>query len=182
MPHPGGIVPRFERLSVEPADDRLAAEMRAVYLSPDVPAYLDSTAKQLLADGRQTFRALDLERKSFVIEDRDLHLFLWRGSQAIAVFGAALAMAGLAAEVHDFGVTIEKTSLTEIRSILAKLGAMASIDPADMAAFVKNINAGKFRDFVPEGLARGQWAKQNASVVKAVPAAAQGVFASLSDQ
>jgi len=182
LPHPGGIIPRFERLSVEPADDRLAAEMRAVYLSLDVPAYLDSTAKQLLAEGRETFRALDLERKSFVIEDRDLHLFLWRGSQAVAVFGAALAMAGLAAEVHDFGATLEKTSLTEIRPILAKLGAMASIDPSDMAAFVKNINAGKFRDFVPEGLARAQWAKQNASVIKTVPAAAQSVFVSLSDQ
>ena len=182
MPHPGGIVPRFERLGVEPADDRLAAEMRAVYLSPDVPAYLDTTAKLLLAEGRETFRALDLDRKSFVIEDRDLHLFLWRGSQAVAVFGAALAMAGLAAEVHDFGVTLEKTSPTEIQPILAKLGKMTSIDPGDMAAFVSNIKVGKFRDFVPEGLARGQWAKQNASVVKSIPAVAQGVFASLSDQ
>jgi ATP-dependent Lhr-like helicase len=176
LPHPGGIVPRFERVGVEPADDRLAAEMRAVYLSSDVPAYLDAKAKELLAGGRQTFRELDLKRKAFVTEDRDLHIFLWRGSQATAVFGTALAMAGLAAEVHDFGITLEKTGLTEIKQILAKLGAMASIDPADMAAFVKNINAGKYRDFVPEDLARGQWARQNASVVRAVPAMAQGVF------
>jgi ATP-dependent helicase Lhr and Lhr-like helicase len=174
-PHPGGVVPRFERVSVEPADDRLAAEMREVYLSLDVPAYLDAKAKELLADGRQTFRALDLERKSLVTEDRDMHVFLWRGSQVTAVFGAALAMAGLPAEVHDFGVTLEKTGLNEIKPILARLGGMASIDPADMAAFVKNINAGKFRDFVPEDLARNQWAQQNASVVKAVPAMVQAV-------
>ena len=177
MPHPGGIVPRFERLSVEPADDRLAAEMRAVYLSADVPAYLDSTAQQLLANGRQAFRSLNLERESFVTEGRELHVFLWRGSQATAVFGAALAMAGLTAEVHDFGVTVEKTGLDEIKPILTKLGAFASIDPADMAVFVKNINAGKFRDFVPEGLARSQWAQQNASVVIAVPTMAQDILA-----
>jgi ATP-dependent Lhr-like helicase len=117
-----------------------------------------------------------------VTENSDLHLFLWRGSQEVAVFGVALSMAGLAAEVHDFGVTLEKTSPTEIQPILAKLGEMTSIDPGDMAAFVSNIKVGKFRDFVPEGLARGQWAKQNASVVKSIPAVAQGVFASLSDQ
>jgi ATP-dependent Lhr-like helicase len=149
--------------------------MLYAYLSLDVPAYLDAKAKELLADGRQTFRALDLERKSLVTEDRDMHVFLWRGSQVTAVFGAALAMAGLPAEVHDFGVTLEKTGLNEIKPILARLGGMASIDPADMAAFVKNINAGKFRDFVPEDLARNQWAQQNASVVKAVPAMVQAV-------
>jgi ATP-dependent Lhr-like helicase len=176
LPHPGGIVPRFERVGVEPADDRLAAEMRAVYLSSDVPAYLDAKAKELLASGRQKFRELDLERKAFVTEDRDLHIFLWRGSQATAVFGAALAMAGLAAEVHDFGVTLEKTSPTEIQPVLATLGAMASINPADMAAFVKNINAGKFRDLVPEDLARDQWARQNAFVVRSVPAMARGAL------
>ena len=175
-PHPGGVVPRFERVSVEPADDRLAAEMRAVYLSSDVPAYLDAKAKELLADGRETFRALGLEQESFLTEDRDVHVFLWRGSQATAVFGAALAMAGLAVEVHDFGVTLEKTGLTEILPILAKLGAMASIDPADMAAFVQNINAGKYRDFVPDGLARSQWACQNAPVVSRIPEIARGAL------
>jgi ATP-dependent Lhr-like helicase len=181
-PHPGGVVPRFERVSVEPADDRLAAEMRAVYLSSDVPAYLDTKAKELLADGRETFRTLDLEQESFVTEDRDLHVFLWRGSQATAVFGAALAMAGPAAEVHDFGVTLEKTGLNEILPILTKLGAMASIDPSDMAEFVQNINAGKYRDFVPDGLARSQWARQNALVVSRIPEIARGVLASNSTQ
>jgi ATP-dependent helicase Lhr and Lhr-like helicase len=141
-----------------------------------LPAYLDAKATELLADGRETFRALGLEQESFVTEDRDLHVFLWRGSQATAVFGAALAMAGLAAEVHDFGVTLEKTGLNEILPILAKLGTMSSIDPSDMAAFVQNINAGKYRDFVPDGLARNQWVRQNALVVSRIPELARGVL------
>jgi ATP-dependent Lhr-like helicase len=182
LPHPGGIVPRFERVGVEPADDRLAAEMRAVYLSSDIPTYLDAKAKELLASGRQKFRELDLERKAFVTEDRNLHIFLWRGSQGTAVFGTALAMAGLAAEVHDFGVTLEKTSPSEIQPILATLGALVSIDPADMAAFVKNINAGKFRNFVPLALARNEWARQNTLVAKAVPSMARGILVHHNDQ
>jgi hypothetical protein len=56
--------------------------------------YLDDKAQELLGEGRETFRQLKLERQSLVPENRDVHIFLWRGSQATAVFSAALAMAG----------------------------------------------------------------------------------------
>ncbi|HEY5131256.1 MAG TPA: DEAD/DEAH box helicase [Bradyrhizobium sp.] len=171
-PHAGGVVPKFERANVEPAHDRLAAEMRAVYLVDDVPPYLDTAARELLAEGRDVFRSLKLDQRSLVEEERDLHVFLWRGSQANAVFGAALGMAGLPAEVHDFGVTIPKTALEEGAPLLRKLGNLQSLTADDVAGFVANIHAGKFAEFVPDALARVQWARQNSDVVKEIPAMA----------
>lgn len=79
-PHPGGMVPRFERSDGERLHDRLAAEMRQGYLSKDEPAYLDDKGRELLAEGREMFRALDLETKTFIQEEKDLHVFLWCGS------------------------------------------------------------------------------------------------------
>jgi ATP-dependent Lhr-like helicase len=172
-PHAGGVVPKFERANVEPAHDRLAAEMRGVYLADDVPPYLDMAARELLAEGRDVFRSLKLDQRSLVEEERDLHVFLWRGSQANAVFGAALGMAGLPAEVHDFGVTIPKTTLEEGAPLLRKLGNMQSLTADDVAGFVANIRVGKFAEFVPDALARAQWARQNADVVKEIPAMAR---------
>lgn len=169
LPHSGGVVPKFERSNIEPAHDRLAAEMRTVYLASDVPPYLDTTAKELLAEGRSTFRELNLSVKSLVEEDRDLHVFLWRGSQANAVFGASLAMAGLPAESHDFGVTIPKITLAEGEPLLRKLGSLETLTSSAVADFVENIRVGKFADFVPEPLAKAQWARQNADVVKEIP-------------
>ena len=107
--------------------------------------------------------------KSLVEEDRDLHVFLWRGSQANAVFGATLAMAGLPAEPHDFGVTIPKTTLVEGEPLLRKLWKMESLTSTEVADFVENIRVGKFADFVPESLVRAQWARQNADLVKEIP-------------
>jgi ATP-dependent helicase Lhr and Lhr-like helicase len=107
-----------------------------------------------------------------VEEERDLHVFLWRGSQANAVFGAALAMAGHSAEIHDFGVTIPKTTMDEGILLLRTLGNMGSLTSADVAEFVANIRVGKFADFVPDALARAQWAQQNADIVKQTPALA----------
>jgi ATP-dependent Lhr-like helicase len=171
-PHAGGVVPKFERANLEPAHDRLAAEMRAVYLASDVPPYLDTAAQDLLAEGRSTFLDLDLARRSLIEDDRDLHVFLWRGSQANAVFAAALAMADMPAEAHDFGVTMPKTTLEEGGRLLGKLGGMESLTSADVAAFVQNIRVGKFAEFVPDALARAQWARQNSDVVKEIAAMA----------
>jgi ATP-dependent Lhr-like helicase len=164
-PHPGGVVPRFERADGERLHDRLAAEMRQVYLSFDEPAYLDDKGRALLAEGREMFRALGLETTTFVQEEKDLHVFLWRGSQATAVFGAAAAMVGLPGEVHDFGLTLPKTSSPEARTVLMRLADADSIDATEVAAFVQNIAAGKFREQVPEHLARSLWARQNTSEI-----------------
>ena len=174
-PHPGGVVPRFEPSGGEPAHDRLIAEMRAVYLAQDVPSYLDDKAQELLAEGRETFRQLKLERQSLVAENRDVHIFLWKGSQATAVFSAALAMAGLKSGVHDLGVSVSKIKGSELVPILQKLTGMGAIDPATVAEFVANIQAGKFREVVPEGLARALWARRNAAVVGGIASMAENL-------
>jgi ATP-dependent helicase Lhr and Lhr-like helicase len=164
-PHPGGVVPRFERADGERLHDRLAAEMRQVYLSSDEPAYLDDKGLALLAEGRKMFQSLGLETTTFVQEEKDLHVFLWRGSQATAVFGAAAAMAGLPGAVHDLGLTLAKTSSPEALTKLKRLADADSIDATEVAGFVQNIATGKFREQVPEHLARSLWARQNTSEI-----------------
>jgi ATP-dependent Lhr-like helicase len=113
-----------------------------------------------------------------VAENRDVHVFLWRGSQATAVFSAALAMAGLASGVHDLGVSVSKIEESQLIPILKKLAGMGAIDPAIVAEFVANIQAGKFREVVPEDLARAMWAKRNSDVVDGINSMAGALSAS----
>ncbi len=167
-PHPGGVVPRFEPAGGERLHDRLAAEMRKVYLSSEVPTYLDERGRALLAEGREMFRKLDLETRTCVQEERDLHLFLWRGSQATAVFGAAAAMSGLKGQVHDLGVTLAKTSVAEAMPRLKQLAKDGVVEPAKISAFVENIVAGKFREQVPQPLARSLWVRQNTAEISTI--------------
>jgi ATP-dependent helicase Lhr and Lhr-like helicase len=168
-PHPGGVVPRFERADGERLHDRLAAEMRAVYLSSDEPPYLDDKAKEFLAEGRETFRELALETRRLVEEENDLHIFLWHGSAMTAVFGAATAMVGLPAHVHDLGLTLTKTNAREVIEKLKRFTRGGSVRTAEISAFVENVAAGKFRDQVPESLARGLWAAQHEIETSKIP-------------
>ena len=71
--------------------------------------------------------------------------------------------------------TLAKTTANEIMPIVGKLGQMGEIDPADVAAFVKNIKAGKFREAVPEELARSMWASQNGSAMSGISAIARSL-------
>jgi len=177
VPHPGGVVPKFERGSIEPVRDRLAAEIRAAYMADDMPTWLDAKAAELLGEGREMFRALRLAATSFVAEEHDLHVFLWKGSQTNAVFGAAFAMAGYAAEAHDFGVTLPKTTKDQAVSVIERLSLMESLPPDDVAGFVENIRMGKFAEYAPEPLLRAQWARQNASIIGRIPTIARETFA-----
>jgi hypothetical protein len=87
-------------------------------------------------------------------------------------------MAGLAAESHDFGVTTPKTTANEGAGLIRKLADLEALTSADVAEFIQNIGAGKFASFVPEVMARGQWARQNAAIVKQIPSMASSVVAS----
>jgi ATP-dependent Lhr-like helicase len=123
----------------------------------------------LLQEGRNTFQSLQLDKTFLLREERDLHVFLWKGSQTNAVFGAAFAMAGFAAEAHDFGITLTQTTKQEALSVVQRLSATGSVSPDEVAAFVENIRVGKFAELVPEPLLRSQWARHNAHIVRAIP-------------
>jgi ATP-dependent Lhr-like helicase len=166
--HTGGVVPKFERTSFEQAHDRLSQEMFAVYRNRDVPTYLDQQAQEALADGRETFEMKGIDKRPILQEERDLHIFTWRGSLMNSVFGAVLAMAGFEPEPHDFGLILPKTTEDGFDKVLAQIAGM-TLEPLDVASFVGNIQSGKFAEFVPRPVGERLWVRQNAELVAQVP-------------
>ncbi|WP_334419034.1 MULTISPECIES: hypothetical protein [unclassified Bradyrhizobium] len=111
---------------------------------------------------------LKLETTTFVQEERDLHVFLWRGSQTTAVFGASAAMAGLPGQVHDLGLTLTQTNATEARPKLKALATEGEVDQVRLSGFVKDVAAGKFKDQVPGPLARSLWVRRNTAEINTI--------------
>ncbi|MGT2504757.1 hypothetical protein ACVOMS_35815 (plasmid) [Bradyrhizobium guangxiense] len=85
-------------------------------------------------------------------------------------------MAGLQPGVHELGVTVSKIKESELRPILSKLTETRNIDAHDVSDFVANIKVGKFREQVPENLARSLWARQNGDKVTEIPAMAAALI------
>ncbi|RAH95950.1 DEAD/DEAH box helicase [Acuticoccus sediminis] len=171
-PHPSGRLPKFDRLSVEGIHDRLATEMRTVWMASDAPAYLDQVAAEFLREGRAAFRELSLETKRIVPAASDTHVLLWRGAAFSSTFAVALTSAGLECEVHDFGVTIADTSPVEAAAILGQMAAAPPPNADDLSEFVGNLKTAKFDEYVPDSLLRALWARSNQPLCQQIPATA----------
>lgn len=165
--HPAGKLPRFDRLSVEPIHDRLAAEMRSVYLDGDVPNYLDNVAAGLLVEGRAAFAEYGLGDTDLIAAGADTHVLLWRGTAMTNVVAVALSAAGLDCEAHDLGVTLPDTTPDEAAQILRQLSR--PIDAGALSTFVRTLEEAKYDEFAPTELLRDLWARSNARLIAALP-------------
>ncbi len=159
VPHPAGILPRFEPATGEPIHDRLAAEMRAVYLDDDEPAYLDAAARGFLDEGRRTFRAIGLERSFLVPSGADLHVVLWNGSVMNGLLAVFLTSLGLECETTDLSVTVADCDEAQLRAALSNTGPCPPMDM--LAADVENLRTAKLDEHVPEALLRRLWARRH---------------------
>lgn len=168
-PHQGGKIPKFERLYAEEAHDRLIAEMRAVYEDHDVPAYLDEQARGFLQEARDVYRRLGLDRKRVIQRSSDVELFLWRGAAVCSVFAAALAMAGIEAEVHDLGVSIPNTTEQEAWAVIEIMSRLTDAELASIGDFVGAFRTAKLDEFVPGPLLRRLWMRRNEAAIACVP-------------
>jgi ATP-dependent Lhr-like helicase len=177
--HQGGVIPKFDRLTVESAHDRLVAEMRQVYAAEDLPPYLDKQAATFLAEGRIAYRRLGLRDTAVLDTGRDVHLFLWRGDAACSVFAAALAMFGLSAEPHDLGVGIQKTTIEGLRSGLARISGLRPGDLDRIGEQVHGIRSAKYDAYVPESLLRRFWVRRHSTILSELASIAAALLVML---
>lgn len=177
-PHAGGAIPTFERGSVEPLHDRLAAEMLAVYRDADVPAWLDPAAAELLREGRAAFQRHGVDQTRLLRHGQEVHLLTWRGTRLNGVLATALVAAGLQCEFHDLGVSAISRGNTWAQ-VCEVLGCLAEEAPSseDLAQQVAGIATAKFDSLVPQPVLRTFWAQAHAGTVALLPEVAAGLLA-----
>jgi len=179
-PHPAGRLPKFERQSFEAIDDRLAAEMRAVYLDKDLPPYLDQHATRFLIEARAAFADLRLVETDLLESGGDTHVLFWRGSEMNGVVAAALMAAGLECEAHDLGVTVAGATAAEVTGIVGQM--RKGLSAGDLSEFVKNLQQAKYDEYAPPALLRAMWARSHAELCAELPLVADGLRTRLLDR
>ncbi len=168
-PHKGGQIPKFEGASVEETHDALLLEMRRVYESDDVPAYLDEPAKVLLLQARDAYRRAGLAHVNVLDTGSAVHLFPWVGSAGTSVIAVALATLGVRAEANDLSVLLPGIGMDEAGQALAKLSASTPEDLSRIEENARGLCNAKYDEFVPEHLLRRLWARRNAPAIAAIP-------------
>jgi len=132
--------------------DRIRKEMLAVYSDPEMPAFLDSKACELLLEGRDNFHRFRLHERSVMRCGSDSLLFLWAGDRVVDTIAVQLQALGFS--VMNQGLALQIADI-EPRLLLRRLGeiiAQGPPDPVVLAESVSNKLSEKYDGFLPDDL------------------------------
>ncbi|GAA0976281.1 hypothetical protein GCM10009555_035590 [Acrocarpospora macrocephala] len=147
----GGHPPRFTGTGPD-IHDRIRTEMRLIYESSTVPAYLDVTGQQLLDEGRQAYRRLGLRSNPFVGFGNDTLLFPFRGDTIMTTLTLALHARGFT--VTRQGLALAMSDITPLAAarLLDELTETGLPDAIALAGLVPDKRIDKYDDVLSEPL------------------------------
>ncbi|MBY6262005.1 DEAD/DEAH box helicase [Azospirillum sp. 412522] len=150
--------------------DTVVETMQAVYAAVEVPAFLDGTAKALLAEARMAYTRYGLAGSGVIDDEGHVWLFPWVGTVKLGTLALALRARGIDANMR--GVALEIIGTTKDAVVMA-LDAIASAPVSDslgLAATVANRSIGKYDTFLTADLLLHSFASQRLE-----PAALPGI-------
>lgn len=137
-PAAGGKVPVFEPRHGGAIDDRVCAEMLAIYRSDDVPAYVDAEAAALLREGRENFRRYALDRTRYLACGGGAMYFPWSGSLAMNTLVQQLAARDVRVSIEGLAIVAERTPPEALREAVEACDAERPVDTIALAEKVQN--------------------------------------------
>lgn len=159
----GGRAPMFTGSGGEVAD-RVRQEMRRIYTTADIPAYLDARAVRLLAEGRQNFARFCLATDPLLADGPNTLVFPWRGDRITSTL--AVAMTGSGIDVSQDGVCLTMTGAGRAAAIarLTELLIAGPPDPVVLAARVGTKVVEKYDEQLSEELLNEAFAARSLDV------------------
>ena len=148
---PGGRPPRFQG-SGALVHDRVRQEMLAVYRDGSVPAYLDTTAAELLTEGRRHFAFYGLDDRAVIDDGLESYFFPWAGDRVLYTIAAAVTAKGLEVSVAGLALAVVGADAVEISALFGELARRPAPDPAVLAKAVANKIVEKYDELLPDEL------------------------------
>ena len=165
-PAGGGRLPRFEGsgFDIRPP---VRKEMRRVYVGTDMPAFLDTRARNLLSEARSYYRRYGLTDRRLLSHGVDTVLFFWSGDREAGSLRLLLAERGMAVTGDGFALTVAGRTPGDVITQLAAIAAAPPADPLALAATVANKQIEKHDRFLSDDLLRRDYAARMLDTVAA---------------
>lgn len=148
----GGVPPNFGGESAL-VGDRVRAEMVAVYRDTDQPAWLDSEAKDLLAEARDAWQRLRLDDTAVLSTGKETVIAPWLGDRALITTRFLLARHGLDASLDSPTLTVTEADPAAVTAAARALLAQPRPDPVDVARGLENVEIDKWDWVLDDDLA-----------------------------
>ena len=156
-PARGGIPPHFGG-SGAMIHDGVRDEMRRVYEDNDIPAFLDATGRELLAEGRRAYRRFGLRDRPFLHHGRHTLLFPWAGDRIMNALALQLRARQVAVAIEGMALLVRDTTPVELQEHIQALADAGPPDTGMLATSVENKRTEKHHVFLSDKLLNADYA------------------------
>ena len=156
-PARGGIPPHFGG-SGAMIHDGVRDEMRRVYEDNDIPAFLDATGRELLAEGRRAYRRFGLRDRPFLHHGRHTLLFPWAGDRIMNALALQLRARQVAVAIEGMALLVRDTTPVELQEHIQALADAGPPDTSMLATSVENKRTEKHHVFLSDKLLNADYA------------------------
>lgn len=150
-PAAGARPPAFGGSGMAPVHEQVRLEMRRLYESDEVPAFLNAGAKVLLAEGREAYRYLGLSGRTLVPFGTSTLLFTWKGDLLDSALALMLSNGGLPAQSRGLCLEVQG-DVRATRAALTRLADAPAPAAHSIAALVANRAREKWDWALPDEL------------------------------
>ncbi len=133
----GGNPPAFGG-GAAPVHDRVREEMLRVYFEADEPAFLSSTGKELLTEGRASFHRLGLATRSFLQCGSSVLVFPWAGDRVLNTLVVMFRRRGFDVSSEGVAIGMDKTTVEQVVAHVEEMADEERLSGAELAEAVAN--------------------------------------------
>ena len=159
---PAGKVPSFTGSGGD-IHDKIRQEMRRIYGTQDIPAFLDRTAVDLLQEARENFHRAQLDTNALLADGTQTLLFCWMGSRVTNTIQLMLSSLGLSVGLDGIAITVYDVSKPALIKHLQALVEKGPAEALQLASVVKDKTEQKHDLFLNEELLCWNYASSHLS-------------------
>ncbi|MFD0592163.1 hypothetical protein ACFQZ4_06005 [Catellatospora coxensis] len=148
----GGQAPRFLGGGGPEVTDAVRQAMRGLYLSEDVPRYLDRAARRLFQEGRDAFHQQGHAESRIFTWGGETLIYPWRGDRIMTTLTILLAGQGLEVAATGPALTVQSRTPDRIHDVLQQLAAMPHPDPLELARAAADKRHDKYDEYLSQDL------------------------------
>lgn len=137
-PGAAGALPNFEGQYGAMIHDRVREEMREVLRGSEPVPFLDKAAAQLLAEARQNYHGLGLEKTWVREAGTEVHVFWWKGDRINDTLALMLQAHKLPAINQGLYLEVRGADQSGVMAVLRELSEIPDTHGAHFAASVQN--------------------------------------------
>jgi ATP-dependent Lhr-like helicase len=148
-------------------------EMRAVLGGGDEISFLDAVAKMLLAEARDQYQSLKLDKRQLVHDGSAWRAFTWSGDSANDALALLLRSLGISRVDNEGLVMSIRTEEARLFDALSDIAELNDINYLELLKDASNMRPGKWDWALSDDLARKSYVSSHLSFEDAREAAAR---------